>query len=87
MKTIELEFAGLARQLAKLKKMEQNEKYWAERENFVENLKAYLKEEFTELPKSKFLTLCDMVSTYRPVQPFSFLVSISLRSKTKALVN
>lgn len=35
--------------------------------------------EFTSISKEDFLHLCDLVSAHRPVQPFSFLVSVSMR--------
>lgn len=55
--------------------------YFQIQERLKEQLKQFLKLEFTDLPKAKFLHLCDLVSTHRPVAPFSFLVSISMRKK------
>ena len=45
-----------------------------------EDLKKFLhEEEFTKLRKQDFLILCCMASSYRPVQPFQFLLKISMQ--------
>lgn len=74
-------FSGILKQEKKIKSLEGSKDYWKEREVLVESLRSFLREDFTKLPKEKFLKLCDMASTYRPVQPFSFLVSVSMRKK------
>lgn len=82
METMQKQFSDLKKGYAKLKKLENlvcNEVYYAERELFVKALQKFLYTEFTELSKENFLWLCDRVSTFRPVAPFSFLVSISNR--------
>lgn len=86
METLQKQFAELKKAYAKLHKMEGGENtnaYYAEREKFVELLRKFLYLDFTELNKKNFLWLCDRVSTFRPVAPFSFLVSISLRNSKK----
>lgn len=50
-------------------------------ETIKELLVELLRREFTTLSKAKLLIVCDLVSALRPVQPFSFLVSISNRKK------
>lgn len=39
--------------------------------------------EITKLRKSDFLILCSMASKYRPVQPFQFLLKISMLQEKK----
>lgn len=81
------EFAELKKDFAKLQKLENGSQgsdlYFAEREKFTQKLRKFLYLEFTELSKPNFLWLCDRVSTFRPVQPFSFLVSVSNRQSKK----
>lgn len=86
METMKEQFKNLKKGFAKLKTLEGNDTlYYAEREKFVEALRKFLYTEFTDLSKENFLWLCDRVSTFRPVQPFSFLVSISNRGTRKNL--
>lgn len=87
MEEMQKQFAELKKGYAKLQKLEgntgNNDAYYAERENFVRALQKFLYQPFTELSKENFLWLCDRVSTFRPVAPFSFLVSISNRKSKK----
>lgn len=79
-KELSKSFAELKKDFAKLKKLEGNDSlYYPARDKFVEKLRKFLYLEFTELSKENFLWLCDRVSTFRPVAPFSFLVSVSMR--------
>lgn len=83
------EFAELKKDFAKLEKTtfipnEENKVYWNLHRAFTEKLRKFLYLEFTELSKPNFLWLCDRVSSFRPVEPFSFLVSISNRKSKKA---
>lgn len=82
METLTKQFAELKKGYAKLEKLE-GDAYYAEREKFTEALRQFLYLPFTELSKANFLWLCDRVSTFRPVPPFSFLVSISSRNLKK----
>jgi hypothetical protein len=87
METINEQFKNLKKEYAKLQKLEGASQgfdaYYVEREKFVNTLRKFLYTDFTELSKENFLWLCDRVSTYRPVAPFSFLVSISNRKIKK----
>jgi hypothetical protein len=58
-----------------------DDKVWELDKQLKELLREFLRMEFTLLSKERFLTLCDLVSSHRPVEPFSFLVSVSLRKK------
>lgn len=91
METLRKQFADLKKGYAKLQKFENgsmgSDAYYAERENFTNLLRKFiLYQEFTELNKENFLWLCDRVSTFRPVAPFSFLVSISNRKRKQKKV-
>ncbi len=55
--------------------------YFVIQDHLKKQLVELLYTDFTTLSKEKFLHLCDLVSSHRPVQPFSFLVSISNRKK------
>lgn len=77
-------FSDILKQERKMKKMDNsadNTEFYKEREILVDMLRKFLYVEFTTLSKAKFLKLCCLVSSYRPVQPFSFLVSISMQCK------
>lgn len=86
------EFKAIVQQEKKMKGFSGNdvikkENYYFERDVLNKLLVQFLRNDFTTLNKEKFLKLCDMCSTYRPVAPFSFLVSISMRKKEqKSLV-
>jgi hypothetical protein len=90
MEKLKADFAELKKGYAKLQKLEgnsgNNDAYYAERAIFVEALRKFLYHDFTELNKENILWLCDRVSTFRPVAPFSFLVSISNRKSRKKLI-
>lgn len=80
--TVNKDFRAIAKQVVKLSTLTDKSKeteYYANRDVLIKMLQNFLRTEFTTLSKESFLMLCDLVSTYRPVQPFSFLVSISLR--------
>ncbi len=91
METVKKEFRAIKADFKKLVAMESinwelfsndsKSQYWIDHEKFTSKLKDFLRTEFTTLPKNDFLMLCDLVSRFRPVQPFSFLVSISIRKK------
>lgn len=82
METLKKDFANLKKGHKRLEALKNDDRlYYVEREKFVSALRKFLHLEFTELSKENFLWLCDRVSTYRPVEPFSFLVSISIRKK------
>lgn len=82
MEEMKKQLKQLKRDFNRLSKMEVSDgAYWSEREKFVIALQKFLRLEFTKLSKDNLLWLCDRVSTYRPVQPFSFLVTISMRKK------
>ncbi len=81
METVNKDFKALTKQVAKLNALSGSNEYYVQRDVLVDMLIQFLRTEFTQLNKPNFLKLCDMVSTYRPVQPFSFLVSISIRKK------
>jgi hypothetical protein len=87
MEKLKADFAELKKGYAKLQKLENgssgSDAYYNEREIFVEALRKFLYQDFTELNKENFLWLCDRISTFRPVAPFSFLVSISNRKSKK----
>jgi hypothetical protein len=86
MEEMKKQFAELKKGYVKLQKFEgDNDAYYTEREIFVKALQKFLYLEFTELTKENFLWLCDRISTFRPVAPFSFLVSISNRKSKKKL--
>lgn len=55
------------------------DEYFKHQQTLKDLLVQFLRTEFTTLPKEKFLKVCDLVSSHRPVAPFSFLVSISMR--------
>lgn len=57
--------------------------YFTIQEHLKKQLTELLYTDFTTLSKEKFLHLCDLMSTHRPIAPFSFLVSISNRKKNK----
>lgn len=57
--------------------------YFTIEDHLNKMLREFLYSDFTSLSKEKFLQLCDLVSSHRPVAPFSFLVSISNRKKSK----
>lgn len=87
MEKLKADFAELKKGYAKLQKLENgssgSDAYYNERAIFVEALRKFLYHDFTELNKENFLWLCDRISTFRPVAPFSFLVSISNRKSKK----
>lgn len=51
--------------------------YYTIQESLNDDLRAFIRMNFTYLNTRQLLKLCAMVSAYRPVQPFSFLVSCS----------
>jgi len=88
METVAKEFSKILKvkkelQKEALKGDNNHQKYYVLENTLKAMLRDFLRTEFTTLSKEKFLILCDLVSSHRPVEPFSFLVSISIRKKTK----
>lgn len=53
----------------------QSDFYFKERERFNHLLKEYIRStDFSTLSGKKVLKICSLVSTYRPMEPFSFLI-------------
>ncbi len=76
------EFKAIVLQEKKMKQYE-GAFYYKESEILIGMLLVFLRNEFTTLDKPKFLHLCDMASSYRPVAPHTFLTYISMRKKEK----
>lgn len=79
------DFKAIEAQEKKMKTFSGSPQYYDEQKILNEMLIKFFRTEFTTLPMEKFLCLCDMVSTYRPVPPFSFLVSISMRKHDRII--
>ncbi len=52
--------------------------YYTKREVLQKELKAFIRTDFRVLNAKELLKLCTLVSKFRPVEPFSFLVTCSL---------
>jgi hypothetical protein len=81
------EFSAIRKQAKKVKtlavKPKAENEYFTEQNTLKAMIRDFLRTEFTLLPKESFFELSDLVSSHRPVEPFSFLVSVSLRKKVK----
>jgi hypothetical protein len=58
-----------------MEKIEDNEVYYKMQEELNEKLRAFLKLRFIYLETRELLTIISLVSTHRPVQPHSFLIT------------
>lgn len=57
-----------------------DDNYYAERYQFNVKLREFIQQQnFTDLNKNNLLLLCVLVSTYRPVEPWSFLLTLSIQ--------
>lgn len=55
-----------------------HDKYWKDREVFVKDLGDYIRNtDFSSFSGKKVLQICSLVSSYRPMEPFSFLLRCS----------
>lgn len=52
-------------------------KYYQAQEKFTSNLRIFIRADFSSLSSRQLLKLCSLISAYRPVEPFSFLVTCS----------
>lgn len=71
------EIKKIHRKLLKLKNS--GDKYYDQRKVLNEALVKFLRLDFSVLTKLELMYLISIVSTYRPVEPFSFLVSCSMK--------
>lgn len=78
------EIIKLKKELVKLSLLpvSANDKYYQIEGELKEKIKEFLYSEFVAvLNKNQFLELCDLISTHRPVEPWQFLVTVSIRKK------
>lgn len=76
LKFVMAKFAEILQAENKLDSLQGNE-YWDFNTVFTKQLQMFLAYNFTCLNTRQLLKLCALVSRYRPVQPFSFLVTCS----------
>lgn len=83
---IKKEFKEIKKLRDKIATMGNTEQYHSGAEILKQKIKDFLYSEFVPvLNKNQFLELCDLISSHRPVEPWSFLVTVSIRKKTKGL--
>lgn len=51
--------------------------YYERQEELCKRLKVFIRWDFSQLNETQILQLCALCSKFRPVEPFSFLVSCS----------
>lgn len=81
METIKQDFAAILKiekELSKFTGTDHLDQYFKIQAKLKEALVQFLRKDFTVLSKKQFLKLCCLVSSHRPVAPFSFLVSIGM---------
>lgn len=74
---IKKEFNSILKEAREIQKITGKE-YYPRQEDFTKRLKVFIRWDFSQLTATQLLQLCTLVSKFRPVEPFSFLVSCSL---------
>lgn len=70
-------FADLLGKNKEMKEKAGTDDYYELESELKQDLRLFLRMNFSCLNSRQLLTLCAMVSAYRPVEPFSFLITCS----------
>lgn len=75
MNTLQQQYRAILKSEKTLIDSENKPTYYPNRDLFVKQLAAFLREDFSKLKTLELLKICSLVSTYRPVAPHSFLIT------------